>query len=41
MSTIRQQPPGIRGQRVARTVVRVVGVVVVLVTAVTYLVESW
>ena len=40
MSTIRQQPPGIRGQRVARTVVRVVGVVV-LVTAVTYLVESW
>ena len=37
MSTPLQQPPGIRGQRVARNVFRVVGVVV-LVAAVTFLV---
>jgi hypothetical protein len=36
MSTV-QQPPGIRGQRVARTVFRIVGVVT-LVVAVTFLV---
>ena len=37
MSTVQQQPPGIRGQRAARTVFRVVGVVV-LAAAVTFLV---
>jgi hypothetical protein len=37
MSTVQQQPPGVRGQRATRTIFRVVGIAV-LVVAVTFLV---